>query len=329
MWNVTKQDVTEYAKLANASQILYGPLIFMTKLSILLLFLRVFIPTRTSKTFFFVHLLLWTNLVFYLINTFIKIFECTPRSKIWMPKTEGHCVRIAWMIIVAAIINVISDFTILILPIASVWGLQMGRRQKLGASAVFAAGIFGCVSSIMRLIITVQNSNEDDLTYAWFGEFLWTSAEITSGIICSCVPALPAFVRHFYAKAATRLSKDRDRQHDNSVLFTYRDSEPPSPVVNTNTTSNAWYNPDDSRLLQRSYVELQERSYWDSWDEEEASVTGVTTTATGGASASQETITLPPAVRRSMKDMERGGMHSGILKTVTVAQYPKSMATAH
>ena len=56
---------------------------------------------------------------------------------------------------------------------------------------------------------------------------------------------------------------------------------------------------------------------------------GVTTTATGGARVSQETITLPPAVRRSMKDMERGGMHSGILKTVTVAQYPQSMATAH
>lgn len=162
MWDVTKQDVTEYAKvrridskdheihqsltgtftqLANASQILYGPLIFMTKLSILLLFLRIFIPTRTSKTFFFVHLLLWTNLFFYLINTFIKIFECTPRSKIWMPKTAGHCVSIPWMIVVAAIINVISDFTILILPIASVWSLQMGRRQKLAASAVFAAGI--------------------------------------------------------------------------------------------------------------------------------------------------------------------------------------------
>lgn len=153
------------------------------------------------------------------------------------------------------------------------------------------------------------------------------SAEITSGIICSCVPALPAFVRHFYAKAATRLSKDRDRHNENSVLFTYRDSEPSSPVVNI--TSNSWYNPDDSRPLQRSYLELQERSYWDSWDTEDASVTGVTTTATGGAGASQETITLPPVVRCSMKDTERGGMHSGILKTVTVAQYPKPIATAH
>ena len=162
MWNVTEQDAVEYAKvkmitlkdryihrsltristqLANASRILYGPLIFMTKLSILLLYLRVFIPSSKSKTFFFVHLLLWTNLFFYLIGTLIKIFECTPRSKIWMPKREGHCVNVELLILVAAIINVISDFTILILPMISVWGLQMGTKQKFGVSAVFAAGI--------------------------------------------------------------------------------------------------------------------------------------------------------------------------------------------
>lgn len=162
MWNVTTSDVTEYAKvrtagpinqenhhsltrtfaqLANASQILYGPLIFMTKLSILLLCLRVFIPSWKSKTFFFAHLLLWTNLFFYLISTFLKIFECTPRSKVWMPKKAGHCVDIDSLILVAAIINVVSDFTILILPIASVWNLQLGIKQKLGVSTVFAAGI--------------------------------------------------------------------------------------------------------------------------------------------------------------------------------------------
>ena len=46
-----------------------------------------------------------------------------------------------WLIIVAAIINVVSDLTILMLPMASVWSLQMGTKQKVGVSAVFAAGI--------------------------------------------------------------------------------------------------------------------------------------------------------------------------------------------
>lgn len=169
MWNVTKQDVVEYAKvrpigqndgsvhqsltkisiqLVNASQILYGPLIFITKLSILLLYLRVFIPSCKSKTFFFIHLLLWTNLAFYLVSTFIKVFECTPRSKIWMPTIPGHCVNIETLILVAAIVNVVSDFTLLILPVVSVWGLRMGRKQQVGVSVVFAAGILYSLRAI-------------------------------------------------------------------------------------------------------------------------------------------------------------------------------------
>ena len=185
----------------------------------------------------------------------------------------------------------------------------------------------------MRLIITVQNSNVNDLTYARFGEFLWTcvllliltysmltdsrSAEITSGILCSCVPALPAFFRHFYAKAASRLFRDRVRQKENSALFTYRDSSILSPV---HMTSNPWNgdDPNDSQAMQRSYLELEERNYWDTWDVEEASMNGMTTSTLRGARVSQETITLPPPAQRSMKD---------VVKTVTVAQYPTLIAT--
>lgn len=192
----------------------------------------------------------------------------------------------------------------------------------------------------MRLIITVQNSNVEDLTYAWLGEFLWSyvllsvsmcamliyarSAEITSGIICSCFPILPSFVRYFYGKATSK------RRNENSDLFTYRDSSTQSPAVIT--FSNLWNDPDDSRLQQRSYLELQERSYWDSWDVEgapEAPETMTANTTKKRAGEYLETITPPAPIRRSMKDMEHDGMHSGSSRTVTIAQYPKPVATVH
>ena len=128
-------------QLANASQIMYGPLIFITKLSILLLFLRIFVPSRKSKTFYLVHILLWTNLVFYLADTIVEIFECTLRRKIWLPKTPGKCVSISSLILITAIINVVSDFSILLLPMASIWRLQQEINQKLGITAIFAAGL--------------------------------------------------------------------------------------------------------------------------------------------------------------------------------------------
>lgn len=177
----------------------------------------------------------------------------------------------------------------------------------------------------MRLIITVQNFNVEDLTYAWFGEFLWTwvhspdlkyailisarSAEITSGIICSCFPVLPSFFRHLYGKATIK------RHNDNSALFSYREFTIQSPAVQT---ASLWNDPNESRQLQRTYLEPQEHNYWELWDVEEApedGETAMTTITRERARESQETITLPAAIRHSMKDMEHEGMQPGLLKT--------------
>ncbi|KAH2541272.1 hypothetical protein KXW97_004100, partial [Aspergillus fumigatus] len=59
---------------------------------------------------------------------------------------------------------------------------------------------------IMRLVVSVQNRTVEDKTYDWFPEFLWTSAEVTSGIIASCMPALPTFFRHFFKRACALIS---------------------------------------------------------------------------------------------------------------------------
>ena len=123
------------------------------------------------------------------------------------------------------------------------------------------------------------------------------SAEITSGIICSCFPVLPSFVRYVYEKVT---SKDRN---DNSALFTYRDSSIQSPTMKT--TSNLWNDSYDSQLLQRSYLELQERSNWDVWDVEEVPEPpefpepAMTTTTNEGARESHENIMKPACITRT------------------------------
>ncbi|KAH2468832.1 hypothetical protein KXW63_008960 [Aspergillus fumigatus] len=169
IWEVDESDLRRYSKWANTSQIVYGPLIFITKLSILLLYLRVFAPSFRSKTFFCIHALIWLNFGFYFADTIVKIFECSPRAKIWDKTLKGHCININIPIIVTSSINVASDFLILVLPIVSVWRLQMRNSKKLGTSMIFAAGIF-----IMRLVVSVQNRTVEDKTYDWFPEFLWT-----------------------------------------------------------------------------------------------------------------------------------------------------------
>ncbi|OOF97845.1 hypothetical protein ASPCADRAFT_128036 [Aspergillus carbonarius ITEM 5010] len=116
-WEVDASDLREFSKLTNASQILYGPLIFLTKLSIFLLYVRVFAPSAKCNPFWFIQVLIGLNFLFYLADTIVKICECTPRARIWDKDVPGHCINVNIPILVTSIVNVVSDLMMLLMPI--------------------------------------------------------------------------------------------------------------------------------------------------------------------------------------------------------------------
>ena len=126
-------------QLAIISQIIYSPIIFVTKLSILLLFLRVFAPKQ--KIYIAIHMLLWANLIFYTVGLFVEIFQCSPRQKAWRPLLPGRCINQRATMLASAIFNTLSDFALLFLPIRTIWDLQMPRGQKVGVLAILGAGL--------------------------------------------------------------------------------------------------------------------------------------------------------------------------------------------
>ncbi|KAJ9300994.1 hypothetical protein DTO271G3_2158 [Paecilomyces variotii] len=311
---VTPEDLIHYAQLANISQIIYGPLIFVAKLSILLLYLRAFTPSRPGRTFYAIHFLLWFNLLFYTANTLTKIFQCIPRAKIWDPETPGRCVNVNALIQTSAGLNVFSDFSLLVLPIAAIWKLHMKTSQKIGISAVFAAGLFGCISSIMRLVIGIEKQGTQDKTYDWFPEFLWTSAEITSAIITSCLPTLPNFFRHYFRKA---MIPSRNSQHRTNSTNRHPYSRPHFNSTPHSHLGVPWYhrNPSDDDLLPHSYyMEL---------DEAKPSLSpGAVVRTEIIAESRPESREYPPSIS-SVNAREEGerqcpSSRNGILKTVQV-----------
>lgn len=98
-------------------------------------------PSHTGTTYWITHLIIWVNFLLYTAVMFVEIFQCTPREKIWNPSLSGHCININVVFISTAAINVVSDFTMLFLPLNAIWHLQMPTSRKLGVSAVFAVGI--------------------------------------------------------------------------------------------------------------------------------------------------------------------------------------------
>lgn len=84
---------------------------------------------------------LWSIFLFYLILMFFTIFQCSPRENIWNKlATTGYCYNIDAIDKATGVINVITDFAILILPLSSIWKLQMTTKRKVLVLGVFAIG---------------------------------------------------------------------------------------------------------------------------------------------------------------------------------------------
>lgn len=128
-------------KYANITEIMYSPIICSAKVSILVQFMRIFVPRHQGMIYWIIQFVIWTNVGFYLATTLALTFQCTPREKIWHPYIPGRCINIDVQIVTSGSWNIVSDISILVLPLHCIWLLQIPIKRKLGVSAVFATGL--------------------------------------------------------------------------------------------------------------------------------------------------------------------------------------------
>src|SRR6187402_1761577 len=89
--------------------VIYGPFIFFTKCSILLLYLRLLIPTRWSPLWTIVHVFIGVSATFYTTITLVKIWQCTPTGRAWNKDLKGTCINLPVLLQVSGLFNTVSD----------------------------------------------------------------------------------------------------------------------------------------------------------------------------------------------------------------------------
>ncbi|KAL8686129.1 MAG: hypothetical protein Q9224_005544 [Gallowayella concinna] len=163
------------SQLSNGIQLTYPLVIAFTKVSILLLYLRIFSPSRTTR--FVIHFNLWANIIFYAVGFILSLMICTPREAIWNPYIQHYkCRNPVAPELISAVLNVVSDFAILTLLIYMVWKLQMRRERKIAISAIFATGLLGCAAGLVRVglfAVYIQHPWQDQ-TWERFPIILWS-----------------------------------------------------------------------------------------------------------------------------------------------------------
>ncbi len=126
-----------FEKALLASEILYLPAIFSTKLSILLLYKRLF-PVRP-----FVVVLYITGAfvaAYSLTAAMVNLLQCLPVNSVWNPAVKPRCVNLGLELLIFSSINVVTDFVILVLPMPLVWRLHTTTARKAQVSGLFLLG---------------------------------------------------------------------------------------------------------------------------------------------------------------------------------------------
>ncbi|KAF2465132.1 uncharacterized protein BDR25DRAFT_295558 [Lindgomyces ingoldianus] len=140
-WNVSIAMTQRIGMYANVVEILYPPLMFAAKFAVLVQIQRIFTAHKKDFIYWSVLVLIAANIVMYATIFFVFIFACNPREKIWMPHLAGKCLSVNAAIIATGVMNLVSDCTILALPLMGISELQMPLKKKIGAGAVFATGV--------------------------------------------------------------------------------------------------------------------------------------------------------------------------------------------
>lgn len=136
--DVPTADYNDYLETFQDLQMVARTSMFFAKLSILLLYIRLFFPKGVRRTLFWwvIHAVVWLNLL-YTVGLILAIaLQCVPYGKPY----GSSCIDQYMVLVSASIINIISDLLVLVIPMASLWRLNMSHKKKWAVWALFAFG---------------------------------------------------------------------------------------------------------------------------------------------------------------------------------------------
>lgn len=135
-WTKSAVPIFQYIMPA---MITYGLTITAAKISILLLYRRVFHTPVFKRATLVVGFLCITWLCG---NIFTELFLCSPMSAAWDPRLifSDHCRDFQAFLIGITVSNLLLDVIILCTPLPMIWDLNLSTRKKLEVTGVFLMG---------------------------------------------------------------------------------------------------------------------------------------------------------------------------------------------
>lgn len=185
------------------------------KISQLALYMRVFANQLRNWVYGVGAIVLVWGIVF----NFIFIFLCDPIAQQWTVERVGHCMDQILLLKSLILTNMATDLFVVVLPIRSVWQLQMRKTEKFAVLACFGLGGACVIISLARFSKSdVQASDSTDmltestvqiytidlvgnLTGTSLTTFMLCTVELMLAGICINIPMLRPFYIRWRARS--------------------------------------------------------------------------------------------------------------------------------
>lgn len=121
-----------------AGSLTYHTSTLFAKFSILTFYLRFSSANRAFRlTAYFVMLF---TLGYTVPMALIFFYQCNPMARTWDERIGGTCLDITFICNVTGVMNALTDFTILVLPIWLLWPLRIPLMRKIGVTLIMMTG---------------------------------------------------------------------------------------------------------------------------------------------------------------------------------------------
>ncbi|OHE97206.1 integral membrane protein [Colletotrichum orchidophilum] len=193
--------IIKFLKVLVAQQILWAISLSLCKISILLLYSKIF---STKFMILSARILAAFTMMWTVVTVLIAFFICIPLSDNWLLDLRNrHCGNQPAADGTMGVLNIITDIIILVMPISHLWGLRLEMYKKVALIIAFSLGVFTCIVSALRLYY-LANLVYLDVTFNIPSALIFSALEPGVGITLACIPFLrPLLGRSQYSPKGT------------------------------------------------------------------------------------------------------------------------------
>ncbi|KAI6603382.1 hypothetical protein MCOR12_003134 [Pyricularia oryzae] len=181
----------------------YVLLLGLTKISMLLFFLRVFPPPNFRRlTYITIGLLALSTATLCMA----QILQCIPVDKVWLGWQEpgflvnggsSRCINVNRLTYASAGVSILFDVIILLLPLPIIIRLDATRRLRAEIVVMLSVGVLVLITSCIRMRYIAVFADSTNPTWDATDAILWSGIEISVAVICISLPAIRVLFRSF------------------------------------------------------------------------------------------------------------------------------------